>query len=107
MAGTAPTFLRICHHHRRAADPRADRRLARRSAQLAFADLPDDVVGIAQLCVLDWLGVTLAGCHERGPTTLLDLQQPMVGDSGVTVLRHPDVRRTVDAAALVNGQAHM
>lgn len=76
--------------------------LAKRCAALEFDDLPDDVVAIAQLCVLDWLGVTLAGSREPGPQILLGATVP-VRNGGVTVIGHPGVRLSVEEAALING----
>jgi 2-methylcitrate dehydratase PrpD len=76
--------------------------LAKRCASLEFADLPGDVVATAQLCVLDWLGVTLAGSHEPGPEILLRLVRP-APDGGVSVIGHPGVRLPVEDAALING----
>jgi 2-methylcitrate dehydratase PrpD len=76
--------------------------LARRCATLQFSDLPPEVVDTARLCILDWLGVTLAGSTESGPTILLDLQTPVAKD-GVRVIGHPDIRLSARDAALVNG----
>jgi 2-methylcitrate dehydratase PrpD len=76
--------------------------LAKRCAALEFADLPGEVVATAQLCVLDWLGVTLAGSHEPGPEMLLSLARP-VSDGGASVIGHPGVHLTVEDAALING----
>ncbi|MBV9660306.1 MAG: MmgE/PrpD family protein, partial [Acidimicrobiales bacterium] len=38
--------------------------LARRASELDFTDIPDDAVEVARHCLLDWLGVTLAGSSE-------------------------------------------
>jgi 2-methylcitrate dehydratase PrpD len=76
--------------------------LARRCAGLQFSDLPQSVIDTAQLCILDWLGVTLAGSTEPGPVILLDLQTP-VGAGGVSVIGHPGIRLSTQDAALVNG----
>ena len=45
--------------------------LAERSAELSFDRLPDNVVAVARLCVLDWLGVTVVGSREPAPLILL------------------------------------
>ncbi|MBT5811998.1 MAG: hypothetical protein HOI19_16615, partial [Rhodospirillaceae bacterium] len=37
------------------------RLLAENSSGLNFDKLPDDVVFVAKQCILDWLGVTIAG----------------------------------------------
>jgi 2-methylcitrate dehydratase PrpD len=39
--------------------------LAERSFGLSFDQLPDDVIAMARLCVLDWLGVTVVGSRNR------------------------------------------
>ena len=41
------------------------------AASLRFEDLPGDVVEIVRQCVLDWVGVTLAGSREPGPAMVL------------------------------------
>ena len=76
--------------------------LAKRCAALEFADLSDEVAATAQLCVLDWLGVTLAGSGEPGPEMLLRLARP-VSDGGASVIGHPGLRLAVEEAALING----
>jgi hypothetical protein len=38
--------------------------IIRRARALRFTDLPDDVVLIAKQCLLDWIGVTVAGAGE-------------------------------------------
>ncbi len=77
-------------------------RLAQRYAAVEFADLPQLVVDTAQLCVLDWLGVTLAGSSEPGPRILLDMHSP-VETGGASVIGHPGVRLSARDAALING----
>lgn len=76
--------------------------LAERSAGLKFDQLPDDVVAMAQLCVLDWLGVTIVGSSEPAPQTLLRTLAPNVVSDGATVIGH-GIRVTPLQAALVNG----
>lgn len=46
--------------------------LARRAMALERDDLPDDVTEICRQCVLDWLGVTLAGSGEDAARLLFD-----------------------------------
>jgi 2-methylcitrate dehydratase PrpD len=76
--------------------------LAKRCVAMQFSDLPQDVVDTAQLCILDWLGVTLAGSGEPAPTIVLDLQN-QAGADGVRVIGHPGIRLSARDAALVNG----
>ncbi|HVA43651.1 MAG TPA: MmgE/PrpD family protein [Acidimicrobiales bacterium] len=88
--------------------------LARRTAGLQRSDLEADLVVRAQQCVLDWLGVTLAGSREEASTILLDGLGFLAGGpdgatsgagaSGSTVIGR-DFRLPADHAALVNGTA--
>ncbi|MCG8544015.1 MAG: MmgE/PrpD family protein, partial [Alphaproteobacteria bacterium] len=41
------------------------RKIAENSASLTFDVLPADVVSIAKCCLIDWLGVTLAGAEDE------------------------------------------
>jgi 2-methylcitrate dehydratase PrpD len=78
--------------------------LVARARALRYADLPPEVLAAARHCVLDWLGVTLAGYLE--PSAAL-VREQVLADGG-----HPEatligsgerVART--QAALVNGTA--
>jgi 2-methylcitrate dehydratase PrpD len=75
--------------------------LAERSAGLSFDRLPDNVVAMARLCVLDWLGVTVVGSHEPAPRTLLRTLAPEAVADGASVIGH-GVRVSPLRAALVN-----
>jgi 2-methylcitrate dehydratase PrpD len=74
--------------------------VASAAAGLQFEDLPEDVVEVATQCVLDWLGVTLAGSSEPAAALLLEELAP--GSS--TVVGRPERLALLDAA-LVNGTA--
>jgi 2-methylcitrate dehydratase PrpD len=76
--------------------------LAERSAGLSFAQLPDNVVAVARLCVLDWLGVTVVGSQEPAPRILLHTLAPGAVAEGASVIGH-GVRVNPLQAALVNG----
>ena len=76
--------------------------LAERSAGLSFDRLPDNVVAIARLCVLDWLGVTIVGSREPSPRTLLRTLAPDAVAKGASVIGH-GIRVSPLQAALVNG----
>jgi 2-methylcitrate dehydratase PrpD len=76
--------------------------LAERSAALSFDQLPDDVVAMARLCVLDWLGVTVVGSHEPAPQILLRTLAPPAVADGASVIGH-GLRVSPLQAALVNG----
>ena len=45
--------------------------LAERSARLSFDQLPDNVVAVARLCLLDWLGVTVVGPRTGHPSVAI------------------------------------
>jgi 2-methylcitrate dehydratase PrpD len=76
--------------------------LAKRSAALSFDQLPDDVIAMARLCVLDWLGVTLVGSHEPAPRILLQTLAPSNVEDGASVFGHA-IRVSPRQAALING----
>ena len=76
--------------------------LAERSAGLSFDQLPDDVVAVARLCVLDWLGVTVVGSREPAPQTLLRTLAPEVVAEGASLIGH-GIQVNPLQAALVNG----
>ncbi len=76
--------------------------LAERSAELSFDRLPDNVVAVARLCVLDWLGVTVVGSREPAPLTLLRTLAPHPVANGASVIGH-GIRVSPLQAALVNG----
>ena len=46
--------------------------LAGRAAGLRYVDLPEDIRHLVRQCLLDWLGVTLAGTTEGLSRILLD-----------------------------------
>ena len=73
--------------------------LAERSAGLSFDQLPDDVVAMARVCVLDWLGVTVVGSREPAPQTLLRTLAPDAITDGASVIGH-GVRVSPPQAAL-------
>jgi 2-methylcitrate dehydratase PrpD len=76
--------------------------LAKRSAALRFDLLPDDVIAMARLCVLDWLGVTLVGSREPAPRILLQTLAPRAVEDGASVFGH-GIRVSPQQAALING----
>ncbi len=76
--------------------------LAERSAGLSFEQLPDDVVAVARLCALDWLGVTVVGSQEPAPRILLRTLAADVAAEGATVIGH-GIQVSPLQPALVNG----
>ncbi len=78
--------------------------LAEHSMRLEFETLPEDVVETAKHCLLDWLGVTIAGAEEPLTRILTDLAMEEGGAPHATLIG--DGRRTsLVQAALVNGSA--
>lgn len=71
---------------------------------LTFDDLPADVVSQAKMCLLDWLGVTLAGMSHPTASILLETIQQLGGNQQASVLGSP-IKTSVYNAALVNGTA--
>src|SRR3954453_18874156 len=81
--------------------------VAAQVAAMSFDDLPADLVELARQCVLDWVGVTVAGSREPVTRILLDDFEDQglgAGPAGATVVGHR-MRLPVLDAALVNGTA--
>lgn len=77
------------------------REIAARAAGTRYASLPVEVHQIARLCLLDWLGVTLAGSRE--PLARI-LQAEFASGGGATVIGSRLTASALDAA-LINGSA--
>lgn len=80
------------------------RRLADYASGLTLKDVPADVQAIAKQCLLDWLGVTLAGAQEPLTRKLLDYARAE-GCGDHATLIGLDGRGSVSQAALINGAA--
>jgi len=79
-------------------------RLAENSMSLDYATLPGAVLTVAKHCVLDWLGVTLAGSREPLSLILRDDALDQGGAAQASIVG--DGRKvTMMQAALVNGSA--
>src|SRR5262249_32117436 len=70
---------------------------------LATGDLPADVGTIAKLCILDWLGVAIAGAGEPLVPMLIE-EMPASADGACTLIGHAARAAPVNAA-LINGAA--
>ncbi len=68
--------------------------------KITFNDLPDDVVTIAQQCILDWLGCAIAGRREPLATILLDVFGNRKGNCTIV---GSEVKLDAATAALLNG----
>ena len=80
------------------------RPLAEFASTLTLDRIPADVVFIAKQCILDWLGVTLAGAKEELTRILLDYVRAEGLGDGATLFGL-GARGSVGQAALVNGAA--
>jgi len=78
--------------------------IAAQAAHRTFEHLPASMVALAKQCLLDWLGVTLAGSREPLVETLLAQSCSEGGRPQATAVGHaPRVNRL--QAALLNGTA--
>jgi 2-methylcitrate dehydratase PrpD len=76
--------------------------LAARAAALHFEDLSPAALTVAKQCLLDWLGVTIAGSDE--PLVRILLEERMdAGLAGVSAVVGRVERLALPAAVLVNG----
>jgi hypothetical protein len=82
------------------------RELAARAAALGYADLPENVREVARQCVLDCLGVAIAGAGDPLVGMLLDEMAEAGGAAQASIVGH-DRRLPALAAALVNGARGM
>lgn len=80
------------------------RELARRASELRYDDLPDPVRAVARQCVLDTIGVTLAGADDPLVRMLLEELVEAGGAEQASVVGQP-IRLPALSAALVNGSA--
>ena len=79
-------------------------RLAAKAASLEFGQLPPEIVELARQCLLDWLGVTIAGAHEPAVKILVEEIREQGGNPQATIIRHGLTASTMQAA-LINGTA--
>jgi 2-methylcitrate dehydratase PrpD len=78
--------------------------LAAQAASLRWADIPQPVRAVARQCLLDYLGVAIAGANEPLVRMLLDEMQEAGGAAQASVIGHGAVLPIL-SAALVNGAA--
>ncbi len=81
---------------------RATQRLARFIAETTYPDLPEAVTGHIKLCILDWLGVALAGTAEPASQAIVQLVKDLGGREESTVIGD-SYRSSCVNAALANG----
>ena len=80
------------------------RKLAEHSVGMRFDALPQDVISIARCCVIDWLGVTLAGSREE-LSAILQAEAREEGGSEQASVIGGGFRTSPVQAALLNGSA--
>jgi 2-methylcitrate dehydratase PrpD len=78
--------------------------LASGAANLRYEDIPEPVRALARQCVLDYLGVALAGAAEPLARMLRDEMTEAGGAEQASLIGHP-ARLPILSAALVNGAA--
>jgi 2-methylcitrate dehydratase PrpD len=86
------------------ADTAVTAEIARRASSLRPGDLPEEIRLLARQCLLDWLGVTLAGAGED-LARLLREEAEAQGGNGVATLIGQGGKTSTQQAALVNGAA--
>ena len=85
-------------------DPDITKTLASYTSGLKFEDLSDDAVEAAKHCLLDWIGVTVAGLEEPLTQMLIAQAEADGGDAQASVVG--DGRKfSASQAALINGSA--
>ncbi|MEM2320871.1 MAG: MmgE/PrpD family protein [Candidatus Bathyarchaeia archaeon] len=75
--------------------------LAENAAKIQFNDLPPDVVEFSKLCILDSIGVLVAGFDSLGCRTAVELAKEWGGKPESTILRY-GVKAPCPAAAFAN-----
>jgi 2-methylcitrate dehydratase PrpD len=76
--------------------------LAERVAAMRLVDLPPAALTVAKQCLLDWIGVALAGRDEPLVRILLGELAPDDAPGGCSILGHGR-RARIDDAVLING----
>ena len=76
--------------------------LANRISAMRLADMPPAALTVAKQCLLDWMGVALAGRNEPLVRILIDELAPADDPGGVSILGHGR-RARLDDAVLING----
>src|SRR5215471_1009083 len=78
--------------------------LARASSQVVFESLPDEIAELTRQCLLDWLGVTIAGARQPLVQILVDETADQGGHAQATLIGR-STKVSTRQAALVNGAA--
>ncbi|HBA34070.1 MAG TPA: MmgE/PrpD family protein [Gammaproteobacteria bacterium] len=78
--------------------------IAENATRYQYQMLPEDVVFIAKTCILDWVGVTLAGADEPLTKILLENEREQGGRPQATVVGFGE-KLSIQQATLINGAA--
>jgi 2-methylcitrate dehydratase PrpD len=78
--------------------------VARRSAALAYDDLPDEIRAVIKQCVLDWFAVTIAGAREE-LSNIIAAEAALESGGAATLVGRAGAKAAPLMAALVNGTA--
>jgi len=78
--------------------------VAANATKYHYQMLPDDVIFLAKTCVLDWIGVTLAGAKEPLTQILLENARQQGGHPQATIIGFGD-KLSTQQASLINGAA--
>lgn len=85
-------------------DPEITKTLADYTMGLKFEDLSEEAVEASKHCILDWIGVTIAGLEEPLTQFLIEQAEADGGDAQATIIG--DGRKvSTSQAALINGSA--
>src|SRR6201996_6465430 len=76
--------------------------LAGQISAMRLSELPPEALTVAKQCLLDWIGVALAGRNEPLVRILIDELAPADDPAGVSILGHRR-RARIDDAVLING----
>jgi len=80
------------------------RQIAEFISQADPSGIPEPIYEHAKVAVMDWLGVTLAGCNEPLVNILLEQADAMGGSAQASIIGRGQ-KRSVAQAALINGAA--
>src|SRR5580704_6521910 len=76
--------------------------LADRVSAMRLAELPPEALTVAKQCLLDWIGVALAGRNEPLVRILIEELAPLDDPAGASILGRGR-RARLDDAVLING----
>jgi 2-methylcitrate dehydratase PrpD len=85
-------------------DPAVTNLLARRAVETHYEDLSEDAITLARQCILDWLGVTIAGATEPAVTILREDKLSDGANPNASLVGSNERTSTLNAA-LINGTA--